>query len=63
VHKLAAHVHLVVIVGRNGDREFPVEAVFHVRRRCAGHIIGPNLDLAVLVRALVEAGYRAADAA
>ena len=63
VHKLAAHVHLVVIVGRNGDREFPVEAVLHLRRRCAGHIIGPNLDLAVLVRALVEAGYRAADAA
>src|SRR6266478_3919204 len=32
-------------------------------RRRAGHIIGPHLDFAVLVRAFVEARYRTADAA
>ncbi len=63
VHKLAAHVNLVVIVGRNRDGEFPVEAVLHLCRRCARHVIGPHLDLAVLVRALVETRYCAADAA
>ncbi len=63
VHKLAAHVNSVVVVGRNGDGEFPIEAVLRLRRRRAGHIVGPHLDLAVLVRTLVKARYRAADAA
>ncbi len=63
VHKLAAHIDLVVVEGRDGDGKFPVEAVLHFRRRGAGNVIRPDLDFAVLVGALIETGYRATDAA
>src|SRR5579859_1880241 len=63
MHKLAAYVDLLVVLGRNGDREFPIEAVLHFRRGRASHIVWPDLDFAVLVGAFIEAGYGAADAA
>src|SRR5262249_47175408 len=28
VHVLAAHIHLIMVVGRDGDGELPVEAIF-----------------------------------
>src|SRR5437899_5406233 len=63
MHELAAHVDLVVVLGRNGDGEFPVEAILHFGRGRASHIIGPDLDFAILVGAFIKAGYGAADAA
>ncbi len=62
VHKLAAHINLVVIVRRNRDREFPVKPILHFRRGCSGNVHRPNLDFAGLAIPFVEARHRAADA-
>src|SRR5262249_59606862 len=61
--ELAADIHLVVIVRRNCQREFPVESVLHFGRGGAASLLGPDLDVARLVIALVEDGDDAAHAA
>ena len=59
---LTAHVNLIVVVWRNGDREFPVEPVLHFCGAGPGNIFGPHLDVARLSIALVEARHRSPDA-
>src|SRR5262249_53777892 len=63
VDVLAAHVYLVVIVRRNRQRELPIEAVLDLGRGGAAGLLGPDLDVARLVIALVEHGDDAAHAA
>ena len=59
VHELRAHIHRVVIVRRDGDREGPLEAVFEILRRDAVSRFRPRLHrprhLRLQVKAL-EAG-------
>src|ERR1043166_5186905 len=54
MNKLAADINLLMIVRRDRERKRPDEAIFHVRRRGAVNLIGPNFDAAHLPGAQIE---------
>src|SRR5215471_7149619 len=63
VHVLAAHVHLIMVVRRDRDRELPVEAILDFGGGRAGDGLRPDLDVAVLAVTFVKARDVAAYAA
>ena len=58
--ELAADVELVVVEGRDFEREGPLEAVFDFSSGCAGCAFGPDFDVARTVGTIVEADHNAA---
>ena len=63
VHVLAGDVERVAVVGRDQQREGPLEAVPELFRRPSAGALGPHLDVAELAVALVVADHDAASGA